>query len=211
MADLSRIVPKLDFRSQKCYPAVALVPGNDQYRKEAPVVEPVVEYLRTCLVSEWLRRNRYVGQQLAQGKTWPEILQSMDNVAEGVNTTNAALALAAELKVEMQLHYPKMLQIPLDLIITAEEILGSAMRPDTANNATNAIRRFGLAISETPYITSATYWALVASKHDINALWNQRPQQDSDTDFDSDTIRRKNTKWMARGHGEWRGFYLGNT
>ena len=48
-----------------------------------------------------LSRNHYVGRQLAQGKTWPEILQSMDNVAEGVNTTNAALALAAELKVEM--------------------------------------------------------------------------------------------------------------
>lgn len=106
---------------------------------------------------------------------------------------------------------PKMLQIPIDLIITAEEILGSAMRPDTANNATNAIRRFGLSISETPYITSSTYWALVASKHDINAIWNQRPAQDSTTDFDSDTIKRKNTKWMTLGHGEWRGYYLGNS
>ena len=106
---------------------------------------------------------------------------------------------------------PKTLQIPMDLIITAEEILGSAMRPDTANNATNAVRRFGLSISETPYITSSTYWALMAAKHDINALWNQRPEQDSETDFDSDTIKRKNTKWVARGHGEWRGFYLGNT
>ena len=48
-----------------------------------------------------LSRNHYVGQQLAQGKTWPQILESMDNVAEGVNTTNAALALAAELNVEM--------------------------------------------------------------------------------------------------------------
>jgi hypothetical protein len=106
---------------------------------------------------------------------------------------------------------PSMLQIPLDLIITAEEILGSAMRPDTANNATNAIRRFGLSISESAYITSATYWALMASTHDINALWNEQPKQDSETDFDSDTIKRKNTKWMGRGHGEWRGFYLGNS
>lgn len=106
---------------------------------------------------------------------------------------------------------PRRLMIPLDLIITAEEILGSAMRPDTANNATNAIRRFGLSIHESPYITSATYWALMAEKHDINALWNQRPKQDSETDFDSDTIKRKNTKWVGRGHGEWRGFYQGNT
>lgn len=106
---------------------------------------------------------------------------------------------------------PRTLQIPLDLIITAEEILGSAMRPDTSNNATNALRRFGLSISETPYITSSTYWALIGDKHDINALWNQRSAQDSETDFDSDTIKRKTTKWVSRGHGEARGFYLGNT
>lgn len=106
---------------------------------------------------------------------------------------------------------PSVLQIPLDLAIAAEEILGSAMRPDTANNVTNAIRRFGLSVVESPFITSATYWGLMASKHDINALWNERPKQDSETDFDSDTIKRKNTKWMGRGHGEWRGFYLGNT
>lgn len=48
-----------------------------------------------------LSRNRYVGEQLAQGRTWPEIRASMDNVAEGVNTTVAALKMAAELNVEM--------------------------------------------------------------------------------------------------------------
>ena len=48
-----------------------------------------------------LSRNRYVGQQLAQGKTWAEVRESMDNVAEGVNTTNAALTMAADLNVEM--------------------------------------------------------------------------------------------------------------
>lgn len=106
---------------------------------------------------------------------------------------------------------PKKLLIPLDLIITAEEILGSSMRPDTANNATNALRRFGLSIMEDPYITGATFYALMDDKHDINAIWNQRAAQDSETDFDSDTIKRKSTKWMTRGHGEWRGFYQGNT
>ena len=48
-----------------------------------------------------LSRNRYVGEQLAKGRTWPEIRASMDNVAEGVNTTGAALKLAADLNVEM--------------------------------------------------------------------------------------------------------------
>jgi len=106
---------------------------------------------------------------------------------------------------------PKNLLIPMDLIITAEEILGSATRPDTANNTVNAIRRFGLSITESAYITGATFWALTGSKHDINAIWNQRPATDSEADFDSDTIKRKATKWLTRGHGEWRGFYQGQS
>ena len=48
-----------------------------------------------------LSRNRYVGEQLALGKTWPEIEKAMPNVAEGVNTTQAALAMATALKVDM--------------------------------------------------------------------------------------------------------------
>ena len=48
-----------------------------------------------------LSRNRYVGEQLAQGRSWPEIQGSMQNVAEGVNTTGAALEMAANLGVDM--------------------------------------------------------------------------------------------------------------
>lgn len=57
------------------------------------------DIVATC--ASKLSRNRYVGEQLARGKTWPEIRNSMDNVAEGVNTTEAALHMAAELNVEM--------------------------------------------------------------------------------------------------------------
>lgn len=105
---------------------------------------------------------------------------------------------------------PQNLLIHPDLIMTAVEILESALQPNTANNATNAVRRFNLSIMENFYLTSATFWALTGTRHDINALWNERPSQDNETDFDSDTIKRKVTKWMGRGHGEWRGFYQGN-
>ena len=57
------------------------------------------DLVATC--ASRLSRNRHVGEQLAQGKTWPEIQLSMDNVVEGVNTTGAALAMAKELGVEM--------------------------------------------------------------------------------------------------------------
>ena len=48
-----------------------------------------------------LSRNRYVGEQLAKGRTLTEILDSMENVAEGVQTTAAARKLAQKLGVEM--------------------------------------------------------------------------------------------------------------
>ena len=57
------------------------------------------DVVATC--SSRLSRNRFVGEQLAKGRSWDEIRESMDNVAEGVNATQAALVLAKELGVEM--------------------------------------------------------------------------------------------------------------
>ncbi len=48
-----------------------------------------------------LSRNRYTGEQLARGRTWRQIRDSMQNVVEGVNTTGAALDMAEGLGVEM--------------------------------------------------------------------------------------------------------------
>ena len=59
----------------------------------------VGDVIATC--ASRLSRNRYVGEQLALGRSWPEIRASMDNVAEGVNATEAALKIAAKLDVEM--------------------------------------------------------------------------------------------------------------
>ncbi len=59
----------------------------------------VGDVIATC--ASRLSRNRYVGEQLALGRSWPEIRASMDNVAEGVNATEAALTLAEQLSVEM--------------------------------------------------------------------------------------------------------------
>jgi glycerol-3-phosphate dehydrogenase (NAD(P)+) len=57
------------------------------------------DLIATC--ASPLSRNHYVGMQLAQSRSWPEIRESMENVAEGVNTTVAALELARGLGVEM--------------------------------------------------------------------------------------------------------------
>lgn len=48
-----------------------------------------------------LSRNRHVGLELARGRSLAEILSGMRMVAEGVNTTVAALALGARYEVEL--------------------------------------------------------------------------------------------------------------
>ena len=59
------------------------------------------DLVATC--SSPLSRNRHVGEQLAAGRGLEEILSSMTNVAEGVDTTLGALKLASKLNVEMPL------------------------------------------------------------------------------------------------------------
>ena len=57
------------------------------------------DLITTC--ASKLSRNHQVGERLAGGETLDEIRSSMNNVAEGIDTTAAAMALARELKVEM--------------------------------------------------------------------------------------------------------------
>jgi glycerol-3-phosphate dehydrogenase (NAD(P)+) len=57
------------------------------------------DLITTCYSG--LSRNRYVGQELAKGRSAAEIVAGMDQVAEGVTTTRAALAVAESLGVDM--------------------------------------------------------------------------------------------------------------
>jgi len=57
------------------------------------------DIIATC--SSPFSRNRYVGERLAQGQSLTDIQTSMQNVAEGVNTTRAALEMAHSFGIEM--------------------------------------------------------------------------------------------------------------
>ena len=57
------------------------------------------DLIATC--ASKLSRNHYVGEQLAKGRRLDEILGGMTNVAEGVDTTAAAVKLARRLGVDM--------------------------------------------------------------------------------------------------------------
>ena len=57
------------------------------------------DLVTTC--SSQLSRNHFVGEQIAKGKKLPEILKGMKDVAEGVPTAAAALALGRQHKITL--------------------------------------------------------------------------------------------------------------
>ena len=88
------------------------------------------DLIATC--SSRLSRNHYVGEQLAHGKTPQEIRASMKSVAEGIDTTAAAIGLAEKLDVEMpitQATYNVLFnEVALDQAIS--DLLGRVPRPE---------------------------------------------------------------------------------
>jgi glycerol-3-phosphate dehydrogenase (NAD(P)+) len=57
------------------------------------------DIIATC--ASTLSRNHYVGTELAKGRRYTEILETMSEVAEGINTTLVARNLAREMGLEM--------------------------------------------------------------------------------------------------------------
>jgi len=57
------------------------------------------DLVTTCISSQ--SRNRYVGEQLGRGESITSILNSMDMVAEGVETVRAAVRLSKRYKISM--------------------------------------------------------------------------------------------------------------
>jgi glycerol-3-phosphate dehydrogenase (NAD(P)+) len=57
------------------------------------------DLMATCMSQQ--SRNRRVGEELGKGKTIEEVIESMNQVAEGVKTARSVMEIAAECEVEM--------------------------------------------------------------------------------------------------------------
>ncbi len=81
-----------------------------------------------------LSRNRFLGEQLAKGRPLQEIVASMEGVAEGVDTTKAALRMARELGVEMPIteRTHKVLFEGLDVRQAVAELMGRGAKREMA-------------------------------------------------------------------------------
>lgn len=102
---------------------------------------------------------------------------------------------------------PELLIINPDDQFTAKEILGSELKPGTANNELNALKDAGLSYMISHYLTDSDAWFIKCDQHDVNWIWSEQPHGEMDEDFDADIIKRKVTYGQVCGHGEWFGYY----
>jgi glycerol-3-phosphate dehydrogenase (NAD(P)+) len=99
------------------------------------------DLVATC--SSPLSRNRFVGQELAKGRSPEEIMSSMAGTAEGVTATSAALKLADGHGVEMPIarQVYRVLHEGLDVRQGIAELMGRELKHEYGDIPGSAIER----------------------------------------------------------------------
>jgi len=89
----------------------------------------------------------------------------------------------------------------------AYQLLNSDYTPDSANNAVSSVKRFGLKMVESPYITDTDAWFIRCTQHYLFWWDRQDPMLESFPDFDITATKHKITARWTTGHGSYYGWY----
>jgi hypothetical protein len=107
---------------------------------------------------------------------------------------------------------PRLMQPTMAVIgpsnkFVAREILGSTGRPYTSDNELNSLIEDDLVWMVSHYLTTASYWFLLASKgiHDLNFLWRDHPLFDNFDDPWTKNAIFTSYQAHTKGFGSWRG------
>lgn len=151
-----------------------------------------------------------VGHALLRGGTFPN--RASTDADLGIAALEAAVINFSKQVDESGfpiLIKPRMLLIPPDSQMIAEELLGSEYRPYTATNEINAIRKYGLNYMVCNYLTDPDSWFLLAAtgEHDLNYFERMPLEFQSGDDFDTGDAKFKGGQRFSAGYGDWRGTY----
>ena len=104
---------------------------------------------------------------------------------------------------------PRVLLVPYNAKWLAQELIGSDLRSDTADNATNAFKEDGLTVIATPYLTDFNAFFLLSepSRHNVRTYWREQPNVLHDWDFDTSSMKIKIRARWKRGWSDARGVY----
>lgn len=102
---------------------------------------------------------------------------------------------------------PRLLLIPTALLHETREILGSSLKPFTADNEINSLIEDGIRWMVSRYLTSPTAWFLLADKkdHDLRFKIRQLPKFRSWDDPDTENLLVSGKQRHKGGYGDWRG------
>lgn len=128
----------------------------------------------------------------------------------GVSSLENALIIIRQQRTEENLPFvavPKLLVCGTDLEFVAEELLGSPMRPDTANHAINPLNRRGMSWVVNDYLTDTDSWYVICDEHDLSMFIRRAIRFQGGDDFDTGDVKTKATQRFIAGHGDWRGTF----
>jgi hypothetical protein len=100
---------------------------------------------------------------------------------------------------------PKHLRIPPEIEFIAIELLGSAGKPYTSDNETNALLATGLSYEVNTYFTSASAWFLTGNKDEHRLMYYERQPiyGDYDRDFDQQALKFLAIARYSAGADTW--------
>jgi phage major head subunit gpT-like protein len=145
-----------------------------------------------------------------------ELATSADFSITSLRTAQIDFANFRDGRGKRQMLVPAKILIPPDLEWDVREVLQSQLRPDTANNATNAFRvdsynTAGMQIIVCHYLTDTDAWFLLADKSQLSPyplvfLEREAFNTMNDVDFDTRTLKhaawtRYDTDWTNNGSG----------
>lgn len=102
---------------------------------------------------------------------------------------------------------PDTIVVPINLEKTANILVGSTLRPGTADNDTNIYaNKYKVVAWE--YLTSTTAWFLVDKRQSkLMFFWRVRPEFKQDTAFDTGMALFKTRTRFSNGFADWRGVW----
>lgn len=88
---------------------------------------------------------------------------------------------------------PQNLVVPSNLRAYAQELIGSSLKADTAENNMNSLGQEGLRVISSPHLSDTDAWFLTAtpSETGLRIVSRKGIETSSDADFDTDSIRYK--------------------
>ena len=142
---------------------------------------------------------------LIEGGTFSNLVSADLSISSLETAINIFADMVDHRNLEVELD-PAMLLYPNELRWIVGEILGSALKPDTSDNATNVLNGI-LQPRQIRWLTGADDWFVMSppGQNFLHLFNRQMPEFDADIDFDTKAAKESADDRYSSGWADWRG------